>query len=129
MERKLGTSLLYGLRGRCPKCGEGHLFRNFMKVAEACDHCGESFSHHRADDFPAYLVIFLVGHIVVPLTLIVEVAYAPPYWLHAVIWGPLIIGLSLALLQPVKGLVVALQWHTGMHGFAEAKRMRAVGCS
>lgn len=125
MERKIGLSLLHGLRGRCPACGEGHLFRRFMKVADACTACGEPFHHHRADDFPAYLVIVLVGHLVVPLTLYIELAFAPAYWLHAVIWLPVVLGLSIGLLQPVKGMVVALQWHTGMHGFAGAKQARA----
>ena len=113
-----------GFRSRCPKCGEGHVFRSFLKVADACEICGEEFHHHRADDFPAYLVIVLVGHIVVPLVLHVETAYAPPYWVHAALWVPLTIGLSVGLLQPVKGAVVALQWFAGMHGFEEAKKLR-----
>jgi len=124
MEKKVGLSLLQGLRGRCPACGEGHLFGRFMKVAPACDRCAEPFHHHRADDFPAYLVIFIVGHVIVPLTLYVEIAFMPPYWLHALIWLPLVIGMALALLQPVKGMIVALQWHTGMHGFADSRRER-----
>lgn len=110
--------------GRCPNCGEGRLFRAFLKVAERCEVCGEEFHHHRADDFPAYLVIVIVGHIVVPLVLHVETAYAPAYWIHAALWLPLTIGLSLALLQPVKGAVVALQWFSGMHGFETAKKLR-----
>src|ERR1700754_94465 len=122
MEPKAGLALLNGLRGRCPACGKGRLFRRFVKVADACDSCGEAFYHHRADDFPAYLVIVLVGHLVVPLTLYVELAWSPPYWLHAAIWLPLVLILSLGLLQPIKGMVVALQWHAGMHGFAGAKR-------
>ncbi|CAN5764452.1 DUF983 domain-containing protein [soil metagenome] len=125
MERKTGLSLLHGLRGRCPACGEGRLFGRFVKVADSCSACGEPFHHHRADDFPAYLVIILVGHLVVPLTLYVELAYAPAYWLHAVIWGPLVLGLSIALLQPLKGMIVALQWQMGMHGFAAAMLARA----
>ena len=118
------TAMWRGFRGRCPKCGEGHVFRAFLKVADACEVCHEEFHHHRADDFPAYLVIVLVGHIVVPLVLHVETAYAPPYWLHAALWIPLTIGLSVGLLQPVKGAVVALQWFAGMHGFEEAKKLR-----
>jgi uncharacterized protein (DUF983 family) len=118
------TVLWRGLRGRCPNCGKGRIFRAFLKVADRCEVCGEELHHHRADDFPAYLVIVLVGHIVVPLVLHVETVYAPPYWVHAALWLPLTIGLSLALLQPVKGAVVALQWHAGMHGFQEAKKLR-----
>ena len=118
------TAMWRGFRGRCPKCGEGHVFRAFLKVADKCEVCGEEFHHHRADDFPAYLVIVLVGHIVVPLVLHVETTYAPPYWVHAALWVPLTIALSVGLLQPVKGAVVALQWFAGMHGFEEAKKLR-----
>ncbi|SJZ75802.1 Uncharacterized conserved protein, DUF983 family [Enhydrobacter aerosaccus] len=119
-----GTALLRGLLGRCPACGEGHLFRAFVKVAEHCERCGEPFHHHRADDFPAYVVIVLVGHIIVPLAMIVEIAYSPPYWLHTLIWLPLVLVLSIGLLQPIKGMIVALQWQMGMHGFAAAKLAR-----
>ncbi len=102
--------MLRGLRGRCPTCGEGRMFRAFLKVADHCPACGEALHHHRADDAPAYFVILIVGHIVVPLVLAVETAFAPPYWVHAVLWLPLTLGMSLALLQPIKGALVGLQW-------------------
>ena len=121
---KGGLYLLRGLLGRCPACGEGHLFRAFVKVADSCEKCGEPLHHHRADDFPAYLTIILVGHLIVPLAMYVEIAFMPNYWLHAAIWLPLVLVLSLGLLQPLKGLIVAMQWHMGMHGFAEAKQAR-----
>src|SRR5687768_4933208 len=113
----LKTALRRGLTGRCPHCGKGRLFRAFLKVADQCDVCGEELHHQRADDFPAYLVIVIVGHLVVPLVLHVEMAYQPAYWIHAVIFLPLTLALALALIQPVKGAVIALQWHAGMHGF------------
>src|SRR4051812_30814034 len=78
----LPKALLRGLAMRCPNCGEGHLFGRFLKVAAHCEVCGEDFTPQRADDFPAYLVIILVGHVVVPTLLAVEVAYAPPAWLQ-----------------------------------------------
>lgn len=120
----LGLAMKRGFFGRCPACGEGKLFRAFVKVTDHCEKCGEVFRHHRADDFPAYLVIVLVGHIIVPLTMWVEIAYSPDYWVHALLWAPLVIVMSLGLLQPIKGAVVALQWEMGMHGFAEAKLAR-----
>jgi uncharacterized protein (DUF983 family) len=120
----LKTVLWRGLRGRCPYCGEGHIFGRFLKVRDACEVCGEEFHHHRADDFPAYLVIVLVGHLVVPLVLHVEMTYEPAYWIHAVLWLPLTLALTLALIQPMKGLVIAMQWRAGMHGFEQAKRLR-----
>jgi uncharacterized protein (DUF983 family) len=121
-DRHLGRAMGRGLLGRCPSCGGGHLFRAFLKVADRCEACGEEFSHQRADDAPAYFVIVIVGHIVVPLALWIEVHYAPPYWLHAVLWGPLTLGLAVGLLQPVKGAIVAWQWANRMHGFDPGTR-------
>lgn len=108
-----------GFRCRCPNCGEGKLFRAYLKTNDACPVCGQDFHHHRADDFPAYLVIVIVGHIIVPLVLAVEQHFSPPYLVHLAVWLPLTLGMSLALLQPVKGAIVALQWAFRMHGFDE----------
>lgn len=117
----LAKAVSRGFAMRCPKCGKGHLFGRFLKVADHCDVCGEDFTPQRADDFPAYLVIVIVGHIVVPALLAVEIAYAPPAWLQLAIWLPATLFSSLGLLQPMKGAIVGLQWQTGMHGFAESK--------
>jgi uncharacterized protein (DUF983 family) len=106
-----------GLRGRCPACGEGRLFASFLTVAHSCAHCGQELFHQRADDLPAYIVVLLTGHIYVPLAVEVELNFAPPVWVHMALWIPLIAATALALLQPVKGAVVALQWRLGMHGF------------
>jgi len=120
----LKTALWRGLAGRCPNCGKGRMFRAFLKVADKCEVCGEELFHQRADDFPAYLVIVIVGHLVVPLVLHVEMTYQPAYWIHAAMFLPLTLGLVLLLIQPVKGAVIALQWHAGMHGFEESKKLR-----
>jgi uncharacterized protein (DUF983 family) len=115
---------LRGFFGRCPACGKGKMFLKFLKVNDACPECVEELHHQRADDFPAYLVIVIVGHILVPIILAVETAFAPAYWVHAVLWGPAVLGMTLGLIQPVKGAVVAMQWFLGMHGFEEAKDRR-----
>lgn len=115
--RPTAQTLLRGLVGRCPQCGAGRMFGRYLKVADHCGHCGEALHHQRADDAPAYFVILIVGHIVVPLALAIETAFAPPYWLHGVLWTPLTLGLALALLQPFKGAIVAWQWMHRMHGF------------
>jgi uncharacterized protein (DUF983 family) len=120
----LAKAMWRGFRGKCPNCGEGHMFARFLKVADTCDHCGEELFHHRADDFPAYLVIVVVGHLVVPAILAVEIAYAPAVWLQLAVWLPLTLFSSLALLQPTKGAIVGLQWQVGMHGFEESRRGR-----
>lgn len=116
-KRNLGTAIKRGFLGRCPNCGRGKLFRKFLKVTDACAVCSEELRHHRADDAPAYLVILIVGHIVVPLALLVEKLYQPPHWLAFSIWIPLTLVLSLALLQPIKGAIVGWQWAQRMHGF------------
>ena len=95
------------------------MFSRFLKVADHCPACGEELFHQRPDDFPAYLVIVVVGHIVVPLMLRVETEYAPPLWLQATVWPALTLCLALAFIQPIKGAVVAIQWYGKMHGFGE----------
>jgi uncharacterized protein (DUF983 family) len=122
----LEADLMRGLRGRCPCCGKGSLFRAFLKVSDQCRECGEELHHHRADDFPAYCVIFIVGHVLGPLVVSVEMAFAPSYWIHLALWLPIGLGMTLGLLQPVKGFIVALQWRLGMHGFEQAKQARAI---
>jgi len=118
-KRDVWTALKRGFRGRCPRCGEGKLFRAFLKVDNNCSVCGLDFTPHRADDLPAYLVIVIVGHLVVPLALLIETNYSPPVALQLEIYLPMTLILSLVLLQPVKGAVVGIQWALRMHGFDE----------
>jgi len=116
-KRDLWRAMKRGFRCRCPRCGEGKLFRAYLKVADNCSACGLDFTPHRADDLPAYLVIVIVGHIVVPTVLWIETNYSPPVWLQLAIYLPLTLISALLLLQPVKGTVVGLQWALRMHGF------------
>jgi uncharacterized protein (DUF983 family) len=120
-ETTVASALWRGACCKCPKCGEGQLFRAFLKVSDSCNVCGQELHHHRADDLPAYIVISIVGHVVVGLLLSVEISYAPPLWVHMALWIPLTLILSLGLLQPVKGAIVGLQWRLGMHGFGMSK--------
>ena len=120
----LAKAMWRGFCGKCPHCGEGRLFTRFLKVADACDVCGEELFHHRADDLPAYLVIVVVGHLAVPAILAIETAYSPAVWLQLAVWLPVTLFASLALLQPTKGAIVGLQWQVGMHGFEGSKRRR-----
>jgi uncharacterized protein (DUF983 family) len=118
-KRDVWGSMKRGFRGRCPRCGEGKLFRAFLKVDGNCSVCGLDFTPHRADDLPAYLVIIIVGHIVVPMALMIETNYSPPVALQLAIYLPITLVASLLLLQPVKGAVVGMQWALRMHGFDE----------
>ena len=117
-----------GFTTRCPSCARGGLFRKYLKVVEHCPLCCEDFSHQRADDFPAYLVIIIVGHLVIPAVLLVEEIFSPAIWLQYLIWLPLVVFGAIGLLQPTKGAVVALQWQLGMHGFDRSKQKRELNC-
>jgi uncharacterized protein (DUF983 family) len=108
-----------GLRLKCPHCGEGALMAGYAKVAPACDRCGEDLHHHRADDAPPYFTIFAVGHIIVPLLLVVEKIWKPDLWIHFALWLPATLALTLWLLPRTKGATVGLQWAFRMHGFGD----------
>ena len=100
-----------GLRGRCPRCGEGKLFQGFLTLRPACERCGLDYGFADAGDGPAVFVILIGGAIVVFAALMTEVVYQPPYWLHAALWLPLILLVTLAPLRLIKGLLIALQYH------------------
>ena len=106
----LAQSIMTGLACRCPRCRKGHLFSGFLNLRKECEACGLDYSFADAGDGPATFVILLSGFIVVGAALFVEMAYAPPYWLHALIWGPLAILLPLLLLRSFKGVLIALQY-------------------
>lgn len=114
----LVPALARGFLGRCPHCGHGKVFGRYLKVRPACAACGLELHHHRADDLPPYLVIFVVAHLVGYLILESELRYDVPLWFQLGFWPAATAGLALALLQPVKGAVVGLQYALGMHGFA-----------
>ncbi len=117
--RPLWQAMLNGFRARCPRCGEGRVFSSFLGAAHECADCGEEMHHHRADDLPAYLVIVIVGHLVVGGFMAFEATTTFSMFQHLAIWVPLTILLSVALLRPVKGAIIGLQWALYMHGFGE----------
>lgn len=100
-----------GLRGHCPRCGEGRLFAGYLGVAPRCMTCGLDYSFAESGDGPAAFVILIAGFAVVMSALVTEVIWRPPYWVHAVLWLPAIVVLSLLLLRLAKGLLIALQYH------------------
>ncbi|HZH10286.1 MAG TPA: DUF983 domain-containing protein [Microvirga sp.] len=100
-----------GLKGLCPRCGKGHLFQGFLTMRPQCEVCGLDLAFADSGDGPAFFVMSIVGIVVVGLALWVEFAYSPPIWLHLVMWSALSIILSLALVRPSKGMLVALQYH------------------
>lgn len=102
--------LLAGLSGRCPNCGEGFLFEGFLKVAPACEACGYDFAKADSGDGPAVFVILIAGFLVAFGALFTEFAFSPPVWVHLIIWLPATLIISLGLMRPFKGAMLAAQF-------------------
>lgn len=99
-----------GLRGACPKCGEGKIFRKFLTFEINCFACGESFPNEDAGDGPAVFVIFIVSIFIVPMALGFSMVLNAPMWLTFAIWIPIIVFASLFLLRVMRGVIFNLQW-------------------
>lgn len=115
--RDITKSMLRGAAQCCPACGHGRLFNDYLKVNDTCPSCGEELHHQRADDAPPYFTMLITGHLIVGALMTVETLYAPPLWLHAIVWGPLVVIMSLLLLPRIKGALIGMQWALRMHGF------------
>lgn len=93
------------------------MFRGFLDVVEECPVCGLKYDFTDSGDGPAVFIILIVGFVVVGLALVVEVMWSWPYWLHAVVWVPLVLGLSIGLLRPLKGWFIGVQYrHKAQEG-------------
>lgn len=99
-----------GLRGHCPRCGQGKLFDGYLKLKPRCAACGLDYAFAETGDGPVVFVLLIVGFLVVGAALWMEVSFSPPMWLHFILWIPLAIGLGLALTRMLKGVLVALQY-------------------
>lgn len=105
---KLALAMWRGACGRCPNCGAGRLFAGYLKVAQDCAACAAPLGLARADDAPPYFTILVVGHIVVPLMLLMERAYSPSTLVQTAVWVPVTVVMALALLRPIKGATVGV---------------------
>lgn len=111
-EKSRGSLVKSTFAGKCPNCGEGSLYKSFLKLDEQCEHCGLDYGFADAGDGPAVFVIMIVGLIATGGVLYSEFAFEPPWWLHVLIWGPATVGLSLVFLYWLKGALVAQQYFT-----------------
>lgn len=106
------TPAQVGLRGCCPRCGEGKLFVSILKPAKACLNCDLDFEFIDSGDGPAVFVILIIGFFVTALAMTLQTSLAPPIWVHMLLWIPLITILSIWGLQFAKGIMIALQYKT-----------------
>ncbi|MFC0205684.1 DUF983 domain-containing protein [Novosphingobium soli] len=114
-------ALLRGVRGRCPRCEEGGLFRKWLKPRERCPACALDLTPQRADDFPAYVAMLVTGHLLAPLIIALSLDYALGPLAMMAILVPLALVMMLGMLQPAKGGIIATQWWFGMHGFVKER--------
>ena len=115
------TAALRGARFTCPRCGAGRLFRSWLKIEPECPACGQDWSAQRADDFPAWIAIIASGHILAPVTIALVADYQIGPVTLALTLIPASAALVLGLLQPAKGVVIAMQWWHGLHGFVKER--------
>lgn len=119
--RSVPQAMRRGWSQKCPACGNGKLYRQYLKVVDRCEACGEEMHHHRADDAPPYFTMIVTGHVVVGGILIAERIWAPETWVHLAVWLPTLVLMSLWLLPRIKGALVGAQWALRMHGFGATK--------
>ncbi|MEO0032181.1 MAG: hypothetical protein RIS94_1939 [Pseudomonadota bacterium] len=118
LPHSLGAGVWRGIRGQCPRCEGTHLFARFLKPVERCRMCGQNWTLHSADDFPPYVSILLTGHIMAPVIIALGSHESLPLWAMMLVVAAMALVLLIALLQPAKGGIIALQWWLGLHGFA-----------
>lgn len=116
-DRPLKAALARGARSKCPSCGEGKLFKKQLYIVDNCSECNEELFHHRADDLPAYLNIFLVGHVVIGTMMVVMNYLNMGMWPLTFLTVSIAIVMAFLLMRPLKGIVVGAQWANRMHGF------------
>jgi uncharacterized protein (DUF983 family) len=123
-DRQTWQAIGRGTMCKCPHCGKGKMFKSYLKVADYCDSCGEQLNLHRADDFPPYIAIMIVGHLLVAVMLHMEMTWQinPMTYIYTMV--PLAIVLPLAILPSTKGAIVGFQWAKRMHGFGHPAEAR-----
>ena len=119
----LAQTVMRGLACKCPRCGEGKLYSGFLTLRPNCEACGLDYAFIDAGDGPAIFIIMIAGFIVVGAALVVEIKYQPPLWVHAALWGPLILATTLLPLRSMKALLIDLQYfHKASEGQLIARK-------
>ncbi|RED53411.1 DUF983 domain-containing protein [Aestuariispira insulae] len=115
-KRPLFKSIFRGLCQKCPNCGEGKIYRRYLKATDSCAVCGETLSHIRTDDFGPWLTIIILSHFVFPTIILLETYWTPPWWQTALV----MLGMACALVPMIlpfsKGAILGLMWALRIRG-------------
>lgn len=95
---------------RCPRCGQGRLFRNLLEVRDRCEVCGLDLRESDAGDGAVVGAILVLGAILIVLAFWVEFRFSPPLWVHAILWPVVSVPLAVLMMRPAKAALVALQY-------------------
>ncbi len=117
MASQFPSPFLCGIRGLCPRCGKGKLFAGLLTIVPNCPLCGLSLAKQDSGDGPVFFVLVIVGFLSVGLASFVEIAYAPPLWVHALLWIPFTLVASVVFMRFFKALLIALQFKHNPDGF------------
>lgn len=117
-EEKMLSPIWTGVRGRCPRCGRGHLFAGFLKLADKCEVCGLSYAFADPADGPAFFSMAIMSFPILGFAIWLDQAYSPPFWVHLVTTLPLLLVASVLPLRPLKGWLVCTQYY---HKAAEGR--------
>ncbi len=104
--RSLFTQILHP---RCPKCGEGKLFKDSLSIVDACSQCGLVLKHHDAADGPTFFALVIVGFLVIALVAFVEINYEPALWVHAALWIPFTFLACILCLRVFKTMFITIE--------------------
>jgi uncharacterized protein (DUF983 family) len=124
--REAWPAIRRGFACKCPQCGEGRMFNRYLKVQPVCEACGEELFHEQAHDFPPYITMSIVAHVILFGVVMVEQHADWSMEMQLAVWIPLLVLLTFALMQPVKGAVVGYQWARRMHGFGGGDDMAEI---
>ena len=113
-------AVLVGMADSCPSCGQAPLFARGLRTVPSCPVCKQDWSAQRADDFPAYLVILVLGHVLVPIVVMANMAWDLPLWPQIIGWCLLAALIAVLMIRPAKGAVIGAQWALRMGGFGKA---------
>ena len=98
------------LRGTCPKCGKGHVYKGFFRLKPQCPQCYLDLRGHDMGDGPVYIILSILCFFVPLMALFVEFSYNPPVWLHLFLWPFLVVVMITFLLRPVKSAYLHQQY-------------------
>lgn len=99
-----------GIRGLCPRCGQGHLFDGFLKLRAKCEECELDYSFAEPADGPAFFAMCFTCVPAMALASWVEISFQPVFWVHLLTTLPLVLLFSILPLRPLKGWLVNSQF-------------------